>query len=130
MKKFLVQASCVLVLGAVSCWADAMHGYCGGSSQCLDNNTNSPTTNNPPTDFGFTINKGGTGNLLMDILVPNNVDPNPSLWSFDLTGTLTGTATLFSTTPCGTMRMTFLCSSLAKVRLTVSSLRPRKSAMS
>ena len=99
MKKFLVQATCVLVLGAVSCWADAMHGYCGGSSQCLDNNTNSPTTNNPPTDFGFTINKGGTGNLRLEILIPNNADPNPSSWSFDIIGTLPGTATLFSGTP-------------------------------
>jgi len=99
MKKRLIQATCVLAFGGISCWANAMHGYCAGSSQCVDNGTNSPTTTNPPTGFGFTVDKGGTGNLLLDILIPDNFDPHPSALSFDLTGTLTGTATLFSLTP-------------------------------
>src|SRR5215472_13607244 len=97
MKKFLLQATCVFAVSGISCWADAMHGYCSSSSQCIDNGTNSPTTNNPPTDFGFTIDGGGTGNLLLDILIPNNV-PGPSLLPFDLIGTLSGSATLFSPT--------------------------------
>src|SRR5215471_10275100 len=107
MRKLLIQAACVLIFGGISCWANpmhgsgqgAMHGYCAGPSQCDDNGTNSPTTNNPPIDFGFTINSGGTGNLLLDILIPNNFDPNPASLSFDLIGTLNGTATLFSPTP-------------------------------
>jgi len=98
MNKFLLQATFVVTVGGISCWADALHGYCAGL-QCLDSSTNSPTINNPPRDFGFTINGGGTGNLLLDILIPNNEDPSPSSFSFDLTGTLPGTATLFSTTP-------------------------------
>jgi hypothetical protein len=75
---------------------DPLHGYCSGALQCVDNGTNSPTTNNPPTNFGFTISPGpNTGDLRIDILVPNN-ESSPS--SFSLTGTFSGTATLFSAT--------------------------------
>jgi hypothetical protein len=78
---------------------DPLHGYCSGTGQCIDNGTNSPTTNNPPTNFGFTVSPGpAPGDLLIDILVPNNEITNPSLTSYALTGTLTGTATLVSTT--------------------------------
>ena len=74
---------------------DPLHGYCGGAGQCADNGTNSPTSNNPPTNFGFTISPGPqTGNFLVDILTPNNEAAAP----FALTGTYSGTATLFSPT--------------------------------
>jgi hypothetical protein len=99
MKKYLIQATCVFAFSGISCWADALHGYCAGPSQCIDNGNNSPSTSNPATDFGFTVNGGGNGNLLLEILIPNNYDPNPSTWSFDLIGTAVNTATLFSTTP-------------------------------
>jgi hypothetical protein len=77
---------------------DPLHGYCGGAGQCIDNGTNSPTTNNPPINFGFTVSPGPASgsSFLIDVLVPNN-EPAPS--SFALTGTLSGTATLFSATP-------------------------------
>jgi hypothetical protein len=76
---------------------DPLHGYCGGVGQCIDNGTNSPTSNNPPTNFGFTISPGpATGALTIDILVPNN---EPHAASYAITGTLSGTATLFSATP-------------------------------
>jgi hypothetical protein len=77
-----------------------LHGYCSGTTQCVDNETNSPTTNNPPTNFGFTTSPGPTTgvSLTFDILVPNNLDPSPGAISFPLTGTFTGTATLFSAT--------------------------------
>jgi hypothetical protein len=76
---------------------DPLHGYCGGAGQCIDNGTNSPTTNNPPVNFGFTVSPGpASGALTIDVLVPNN-EPTPA--SFALTGTLSGTATLFSATP-------------------------------
>lgn len=80
---------------ATAASATPMHGYCAGAGQCLDNGTNSPTNVNPPADFGFTINKGPTtGTLFVDVLVPNNaVQP---IGGFALTGTLGGTATLFS----------------------------------
>jgi hypothetical protein len=88
-----------------SCWANSMpmipndplHGYCQGVGQCVDNGTNSPTTLNPPINFGFTVSPGpATGtSFLLDVLVPNN-EPHAS--SYAITGTLAGTATLFSAT--------------------------------
>src|SRR5262249_28157555 len=58
--------------------------------------TNSPTSNNPPLNFGFMDPSGPqTGTLMFDILTPNNQTAGPS---FGLTGTLTGTATLFNAT--------------------------------
>jgi hypothetical protein len=78
---------------------DPLESYCAGAGQCLDNGTNSPTTSNPPVNFGFTISSGPTTGvtLLIDILAPNNESPQGP--SFTLTGTLAGTATLFSATP-------------------------------
>jgi hypothetical protein len=74
-----------------------LHGFCAGVGQCVDNGTNSPTTNNPPLNFGFTTSPGpNSGDLFIDILTPDNTTAGPS---FGLTGTLTGTATLFSSTP-------------------------------
>lgn len=74
-----------------------LHGYCAGAGQCIDNGTNTPTTNNPPVNFGFTQSPGpATGSLRIDFLVPNNVS-QPA--NFPLTGTLTGTATLFNASP-------------------------------
>jgi hypothetical protein len=50
--------------------------------------------------FGFTTSPGPTsGDLFVDVLVPNNEDLTPSNLSFALTGTLKGTATLFNTSP-------------------------------
>jgi len=84
--------------------AATLHGYCASnpptmpSTECVDNGTNSPTMNNPPLSFGFTTSPGPTsGDLWVDVLVPNNV-MNPSALSFALTGTLSGTASLFNTT--------------------------------
>jgi hypothetical protein len=80
--------------------AATLHGYCAPPTQCVDNGTNSPTSTNPPLQFGFTTSPGpSSGNLFVDVLVPNNEDLIPSNLSFALTGTLTGTATLFNTSP-------------------------------
>jgi hypothetical protein len=76
---------------------DPLHGYCAGAGQCIDNGTNSPTNNNPPVNWGFTISPGpATGDLTVDLLVPDN---ESAAVSYAITGTLTGTATLFSSTP-------------------------------
>ena len=90
-----------LLLGLFSAPAAAtLHGYCAPPTQCVDNGTNSPTSTNPPMQFGFTTSPGPTsGDLLVDVLVPNNEDLSPSNLSFALTGTLKGTATLFNTSP-------------------------------
>ncbi len=74
-----------------------LHGFCAPpSTQCVDNGTNSPTSTNPPSMFGFTTSPGPTtGDLFVDLLIPNNEITNPAGLSFGLSGTLTGTATLF-----------------------------------
>jgi hypothetical protein len=78
-----------------------LHGYCAPpTTQCVDNNTNSPTTMNPPSQFGFTTSPGpSSGDLFVDVLVPNNEATNPSNLNFALTGNLSGTATLFNPSP-------------------------------
>jgi hypothetical protein len=81
-----------------------LHGYCAGTGQCIDNGTNSPTSNNPPQNFGFVSSPAGeTGQFRIEILVPNNeAAVPPGSVSFGITGnnasSVTGTATLFSTT--------------------------------
>ena len=78
-----------------------LHGFCNTAAPCTDNNTNTPTSVNPP-DFGFSA--GGhseTGPVSIDILVPDRIS-NPSTTytiSGPLIGTSTFTASLFSTTP-------------------------------
>jgi PEP-CTERM motif len=77
--------------------SDPLHGYCAGAGQCVDNGTNSPTGTNPPSNFGFTVSPGpASGDFVIDVLAPDN-EAVPG--SFALTGTLAGTATLFSATP-------------------------------
>lgn len=110
MHKFNSMASGLVLgalLGAVSLTMLAvpasatLHGYCApAATQCVDNGTISPTSINPPSNFGFTTSPGpASGTLFVDVLVPNNEDTSPSTLSFGLTGTLAGTVTLFSTTP-------------------------------
>lgn len=73
---------------------DPLHGYC--SVGCADNGSNSPTGQNPITGFGFTVSPGpASGDLLIEILTPNNVTP---VSSYSLTGTVSSTATKFSAT--------------------------------
>lgn len=86
------------MFAAPAAFADTpLHGYCApAATECIDNGTNSPTTVNPPSNFGFTVSSGPTkGDLFVDVLVPNNEDSNPSKLSFALTGDLTGTASMF-----------------------------------
>jgi hypothetical protein len=56
---------------------DPLHGFCAAG--CADNGTNTPITSNPPVNFGFTISPGPqTGDLVLDILVPNTAPVNPA----------------------------------------------------
>lgn len=93
----LLAVAIALTFGARNASADLLdplHGYVG--TNAFDNGTNTPTTVNPLVGFGFTASTGpSTGDVLLDVLVPNNVAPPPS---FHVTGTSSGTATLFSTT--------------------------------
>ena len=80
---------------------DPLHGYCAGSKQCVDNGNNSPTSNNPPSGFGFTSSPpNGSGDFVLDILIPNNDDPSPGTLTFAISGTSTGTATEVTSTAC------------------------------
>jgi hypothetical protein len=82
--------------GAQTALLDPLHGYCAVG--CIDNGINSPTSQNPPADFGFTISPAplGIGDLLVDILTPDNVAAGPA---FGITGTASGTATLVAGSP-------------------------------
>ena len=73
-----------------------LHGFCSVANPCPDLGSNSPTSVNPP-QFGFaTSGAADRGTLYIDILTPNNLGiPGP----FTFTGYLTGTASLFSSTP-------------------------------
>jgi hypothetical protein len=74
---------------------DPLHGYCAVG--CIDNGTNSPTTQNPPANFGFTVSPGPASGsqYMVDILTPDNIAAGPS---FTLTGP-SGTATLVAASP-------------------------------
>src|SRR6516225_10524613 len=74
---------------------DPLHGYCAVG--CMDNGTNSPTSSNPPINFGFTISPGPASGseYMVDILTPDNKAAGPS---FTLTGP-SGTATLVAGSP-------------------------------
>jgi len=68
-----------------------LHGWCGtgSTSSCTDNGTNTPTST--ASNFGFTGSPPNqTGDLLIEILVPNN-EASPS--SFTITGGATSPAT-------------------------------------
>ena len=98
----LIAVLAVAVMAAVlvpAAKADTLHGFCSGAGQCIDNGTNSPTTTNPPSNFGFTGSPGNVGPFDLVFLVPNNEDPSPSTLSLVVTGTYGGTAVLDSLTP-------------------------------
>lgn len=80
--------------------ADALHGFCWGTSTCSDNGNNSPTTTNPP-DFGFQNSGNGdtTGDLVLEFLVPTNEDGTSSALSPSVKdGSTVTDALLFSST--------------------------------
>jgi hypothetical protein len=75
-----------------SAHAVALHGFCNGTQPagaCVDNGTNVPLGNNS-SNFGFSISSGPrTGELFIDLLVPNKYSIPAS---FTLTGTHGGAA--------------------------------------
>jgi hypothetical protein len=98
-KLYLISAASLMVLAATVCQGqvveDPLHGYC--SVGCIDNGTNTPTTQNPITGFGFTVSPNSqTGILIIDVLVPGNEQTAGATYA--ITGTSTATATLFSAT--------------------------------
>jgi len=93
-----VLVTAVIGIGFPMSASATLHGFCAGTGQCIDNGTNSPTTNNPPQNFGFVSSPSGeTGQFRIDILVPNAA-PGANALSFNLSGTLAGPAPLFSPT--------------------------------
>jgi hypothetical protein len=90
--------------GAFAVPIDPLIGYCAVG--CMDNGTNSPTSSNPPVNFGFTVSPGPASGsqYMVDILTPDNVAAGPS---FTLTGP-SGTATLVPGIPPGPWTSGFL----------------------
>lgn len=79
--------------------ADALHGFCAGTTEaCSDNGTNTVTNDTTP-DFGFWAASGpSSGDLYLEFLVANNEAVDPFSVSFLTGGTGTVAASLFSTT--------------------------------
>src|SRR5262249_19372171 len=100
IKKFFLVFCATLtsvVLSVAVSYADtALHGYCDGcvASSGLPNPVE--VVNGQPTNFGFGIGGGPTAgsDFLVDVLIPN-VGSAPG--SFQITGTLSGTATQVGT---------------------------------
>jgi len=97
VKKVLLPIMGLIVL-ALACggaaWADTvidpLHGQCNGTGTgtCSDNGSNTPLGNS--TTYGFTISPGPqTGDLFIDILLPNNYTPPAG--GFAITSTVTAT---------------------------------------
>ena len=77
-----------------------LHGFCSTAHACADNGTNTPTSVNAPL-FGFSAGgHAATGDVTIDILVPNNV-AKPATYTISETfGSKSNfTATLVSHTP-------------------------------
>ena len=81
--------------------AATLHGYCNFPSDCVGHYA--ATVTNPPSNFGFTTTGGPrTGDLFLDVLIPDAVPggmQGPPTGDIVFTGTLSGSATLFSSTP-------------------------------
>jgi len=101
-KRILSMASAAIVLALLAfspmAGADALHGFCAGTTEaCSDNGTNTPTGDTTP-DFGFWDAPGGTGDFYLEFLVANNAAVDPFSVSFLTGGTGTVSANLVSTT--------------------------------
>jgi hypothetical protein len=93
----MIGSAAALTVMSQTASADTLHGFCWGGSTCSDNGVNTPTSTNPPK-FGFNGSGGDvTGDFVIDFLIPDNVVTKPV--SIGVTGTVSGTATLFSSTP-------------------------------
>ncbi len=77
---------------AVTASADTLHAFCGptpGSTTCTDNGKVTPTTQNPPTQFGFWESNGNTSDpFFLVALIPDNASSASSL-GINVTGTNT-----------------------------------------
>lgn len=66
---------------------DPLHGCVGSTPNCFDNGNNTPTSLNAPNPFGFTASSGPlTGDLKIEVLVPNNEDSSPGTINFTISG--------------------------------------------
>ena len=83
-----------------------LHGFCALGNICVDNGTNTPTGVNPPVFAFASSGQSASGNLTIDILIPNNF---AGTGPYTITGALSGVATLFSPTAWTTGQLdTFL----------------------
>jgi hypothetical protein len=71
----LAAASATLAFAATPAFAanaPTLHGFCSSANPCSDNGTNTPTDQNPPEFFFSAGGHNQTGNVFIDILVPDN----------------------------------------------------------
>jgi hypothetical protein len=104
MRKLLLAAATALAMASTPAFATqpvnppTLHGFCSLGNICIDNGTNTPTSVNPPVFAFASSGQSATGTLLIDILIPNNISLGTLPASFAISGALTGTASLFSST--------------------------------
>ena len=102
MCKLALLAIAALATAATPAFAvnpPTLHGFCATANPCTDNGTNTPTGVNPPI-FGFSAGgSSATGDVLIDILIPDNLaQPGTFTLSGSLLGSNTFAAALFSGT--------------------------------
>jgi PEP-CTERM motif len=79
--------------------AATLHGFCFTVPESCGPGTYVATFANPPVNFGFTTDSPAQGDLFIDVLTPTSTTPNPTTLNIVFTGALSGTATLFSSSP-------------------------------
>lgn len=106
MRKFLLAAATAIAamastpaLAVKPVNPPTLHGFCSLGNVCIDGGSNTPTSVNPPVFAFASSGQSATGNLWIDILVPNNISLGSLPASYAISGHLNGTASLVSSTP-------------------------------
>ncbi len=96
MRRLVLLAATALATTATPALAanpPTLHGFCATANPCTDNGNNTPTNINPPI-FGFSAGgHSATGDVLIDILIPDNL-AKPG--SFTISGALVGSNTFLA----------------------------------
>jgi hypothetical protein len=119
MKRLVLLTAAVLFAGVLSAQADTLDPLHFSCSNCgADNGTNTPTTGGSPTGIQAFSSPANSGDLILQVLIPNN---DPALSMDAVTGTVgsnttfSSNASLFSTTAwtSGSLEVNYLGQTLA-----------------
>jgi PEP-CTERM motif len=100
MVALMIGGALAFALTSQTAKADSLHGYCGSSDSCTTGGATIVDATNPATFYFAYAGSGNTdttGDLRLEFLVP--VSDGSPISSITVTGTVDGTATLFSSTP-------------------------------